>query len=185
MLGERLKELRHEQLMSLKEVATIVQVSISTVSRYENNLVKKLDLNLIEKLASALNTSTAYLLGMTEDSYYLSEIKTEKYFTNDGMINILVTDDTLAPIIPEGACVQVRKLKKNEELITGDYYYIKFNNKRVFRMAVDDVRDGVGFLPMKMIERRIAYDTDYVKIIGKAVSMKVFFEDCVLQLKST
>lgn len=177
MLGERLKELRNEKLMSIEEVANIVQKSKSTVSRYENNLVQKKDLELIEKFADALDTSSAYLLAMTEDSYYVPEVKRKEQLADDDVMNILVTENTLAPDIPEGACVQVRELEENEELDIGDYYYIEFNNKKVFRMLVEDVIDGVGFLPMDMSERRIAYDSDYVKIIGKAVSMKVFFED--------
>lgn len=44
-------------------------------------------------------------------------------------------------------------------------------------MVIDDEMDGVGFLPMEMSERRIAYDLEYVKIIGKVISMKVFFEE--------
>ena len=177
MLGNRLKELRNEKLMSIEEVANLVQKSKSTVSRYENNLVRKVDLDLIEEFADALNTSSAYLLGMTEDSYYIPEVKTRENLPAEGMMNILVTDNTVAPDIPEGACIQVRELKENEELVIGDYYYIEFNNEKVFRMVVEDLDDGIGFLPMDMSERRIAYDHDYVKIIGKAVSMKVFFED--------
>ena len=177
MLGKRMKELRNEKLMSLEEVANIVEKSKSTVSRYENNLVGKIDLDLVDKFADALDTSSAYLLGMTEDSYYIPEVKSKEQLTKDGLINILVTENTLAPDIPEGACVQIRDLEENEELVIGDYYYIEFNNQKVFRMVVEDAADGIGFLPMDMSERRIAYDNDYVDIIGKAVSMKVFFEN--------
>lgn len=170
-------ELRNERLMSMEEVADLAEKSKSTISRYENNLVRKIDLELVEELASIVGTSPAYLLGMTDDRHYVPEVKTMQYLNDEELTNIFVTDDTLAPDIPEGASVQVRKLDKNKDLTVGGYYYIQFNNKKVFRMVVDDAIDGVGFLPMDMSERRIAYDTDYVTIIGKAVSMKVFFED--------
>lgn len=172
-----MQTLRKENLMSLEDVSKRVNKSAATLSRYENNLVDKIDLELVEKIADVLDTSAAYLLGMTEDINYIPEVKTVKYYTHDNFKSILITDDQMAPEMPEGACVQIRELEPNESLVVGGYYYIEFNDNKVFRMVVEDNLDGIGFLPMDMSERRIAYDTDYVKIIGKAVSMKVFFED--------
>lgn len=175
MLGERLKELRNERLMSMEEVAQLVKKSKATISRYENNLVQNINLELVEELASIVGTSPAYLLGMTDDRHYVPEVKTIRYLNDEELTNIFITDDTLAPEIPEGAYVQIRKFETDEELTIGDFYYIEFNNQKVFRMVVEDEIDGIGFLPMDMSERRIAYDPEYVKIIGKAISMKVFF----------
>ncbi len=177
MLNNRMKDLRKERLMSLQELAKIVNKSASTISRYENNQVDKLDLDLIEKIADALDTSSAYLLDMTDDDHYISEVKASKYLTEEGLRSILVVDDDMAPEMPEGSCVQIRDFDSSDELSIGSLYYIEFDNKKCFRMAVDDHVDGLGFLPINMSERRIAYDEDYVNIIGKAVSMKVFFED--------
>lgn len=176
MLGNRLKILRNEQFMSLTEVANLVGKSPSTISRYENDQVEKLDLDLIEKLADALETSSAYLLGMTDDSHYFANEATEDILDENSSY-ILVTDDEMAPEIPLGAYVKIRELKPDEELVVDALYYIEFDNKKVFRIAVDDAVDGLGFLPIHLNERRIAYDQDYANIIGKAVSMKVFFED--------
>lgn len=177
MLENRLKDLRKERLMSLDEIAKKVGKSVSTISRYENNLVNKLDLELIEKIADVLGTSSAYLLGMTDDTNYIANIEMTKYFTNDGLRNILVTDNRMEPEIPEGSCVQIRDFKTGETLMPGSFYYVKFNNNKCFRMAVHDTVEGAHLMPMDMSEQRIAYDKEYVEIIGKAVSMKVFFED--------
>lgn len=178
MLEDRLKNLRKNRLMSLAELGKMVGKSPATISRYENNLVEKMDLDLIEKIAEALDSSSAYLLGMTDDSHYVSENKPRKYAANQvKLTEVLSSEKYGLPEIPAGSYVQIRDLKENEDIIPGGYYYIEFNGKKVFRLAVHDQENGVGFLPMTTRERRIAYDKDYVKIIGKAISVTIFFED--------
>lgn len=174
MLGNRLRKIRIDRLMSVSDLAEIINKSKSTISRYENNRVAKLDLDLIEKMAIALHTSSAYLLGMTDDSDYTSSLKASDLFADDGITNVIVKDDEMAPKIPKGACVQVRELKDDEEMTAGSFYYVEFNNKKCFRMAVDDSVEGVSLMPLNMSERRIAFDEDYVTFLGKAVSMEVF-----------
>lgn len=177
MLEGRLKKLREEKLMSLADVARLVGKSPSTISRYENNLVDRLDFELLENIAEVLDSSVAYLLGMTDDKHYVSEVKTAKYYSNQPeLTDVIANNEYELPEIPNGSCVQIRKLKNKEGIKEGGYYYIQFNGKKVFRLVVDSEENGVSFLPMNIKEQRIAYDKDYVKVIGKAVSMKVFFE---------
>lgn len=175
MVGNRLKELRKKRLMSLDDVAELVGKSAPSISRYENSPVNKLNLDLIEDLADSLGTSSAYLLGMTDESDYISEIKMTEYPNKDNSKIILVINNEMAPAIPEGSHVRIRDMKPNEELIVGDYYYIEFNNKKCFRMVIDDPVEGVSLMPLSMSERRIAYDKDFAEILGKAISMTVFF----------
>lgn len=175
MLGDRLKKVRMDRLMSVSDLAEIVAKSKSTISRYENNQITKLDLELIEKIARALHTSSAYLLGMTADSQYVPHDQASKFFSDDGITNVIVKDDEMAPEIPKGARVQVRELKPNEEMKAGAFYYIEFNQKKCFRMAVNDVVEGISLMPLSMSERKIAFDKDSVQFLGKAVSMIVFF----------
>lgn len=177
MLGNRLKELRKDKLLSIVDLGNMVGKSKSTISRYENNLVEKLDLDLVESLAEVLDSSSAYLLGMTDDPYYRRSFKTTQKISERQLQNILVTNEDLAPDIPEDAWIQIRPLKEKEDLSIGNYYYIEFNNQKAFRMVVHDHVDGIGFLPMNLSEQRIAYDLNYVKILGKAISMKVYFDD--------
>lgn len=177
MLGSRIREIRNTHSMSLQDLAQLVGKSAATLSRYENNHVEKLDLDFIENLADVLNTTSAYLLGMADDYDYSSNIIATKYIKDDKLTNIIVTDDDMSPALPCDAYVQIRPLFENETLEINSFYYIKFNNKKVFRMVIDDQDNGIGFLPMRLSERRIAYDMEYVTVIGKAVSMKVLFED--------
>lgn len=175
MLDNRLKELRKERLMSLNSIAKLVGVSESTVSRYENNRVDRLNLDLIEKIADALDTSSAYLLGMTDDSHYIPEVKMPDYSTNDCLRNIYVPNDEMAPEIPEGAYIQIRDFQPDEELTAGDFYYVEFDGKKCFRMAIYHPIEGVILQPLNMKEQSISFDKEYVKFIGKAVSSKFFF----------
>lgn len=177
MLGERLKELRNWRMLSLEKLSQVVGKSASTLSRYESDHVAKPDFKLIKLLAEELETSPAYLLGMTDDPHYTFDVDIEEYASENNRYSVLVTDEDMSPEIPCGAIVKIRPVSSDEELQAGSFYYIEFNNKKCFRMATEDDMDGLGFLPNSMNERRIAYDLEYVTIIGKAVSMKVFFDN--------
>jgi len=114
---------------------------------------------------------------MTDDPNFTFDVDIEEYASENTRYSILVTDDDMSPEIPCGAVVKIRPGHSDEELQPGEFYYIEFNGKKCFRMATDDRENGLGFLPHGISEIRISYDSDYVTVIGKAVSMKVFFED--------
>lgn len=177
MLGKRLKALREEKDMSLAELSYVVGKSSSVLSRYENSLIKRPDLDLVADLAEILDTSSAYLLGLTSESCYLPSFETSRHFANYNIFEVLVTDDIMEPDIPEGAYVRVREMEENEELSIGSYYYIEFNGNKHFRFVVDDPIHGIGFLPMRMDEQRIAFDTNYVEVLGEAMTITIFLHD--------
>lgn len=174
MIGERIKKARMDRGYSLEELGKLVGKSYSTVSRYENDMVSKMDPNLLNKFADALGLSISYLL--EEPGNYL-EVHEVENLDEGEIIKVVVENDDMSPELPGGAVVKVRGLMPNEKLQEESFYCIEFNNQTVFRMVVDDEQDGLGFLPNDRSERRIAYDRDYVRIIGKAIAMKVIFED--------
>lgn len=176
-MGERLKELRNERGLSVRELGGKIGKSGSTISRYETGNIAKWDPELVAKMAKVLSVSSAYLLGMTDDYSFTYNADVKDYIGEDNPANILVTDDEMSPEIPYGALVKIRSIHPEEILQIGSFYYIEFDGKKCFRMAIEDHVDGKGFLPNDMSERRISYDPDYVTIIGKAISMKVIFED--------
>jgi transcriptional regulator with XRE-family HTH domain len=63
---ERLRTARLKMRMKQQELAEIVGFSVQTISRYENGEREPVASDL-QKLASILRTSTAYLLGETDD----------------------------------------------------------------------------------------------------------------------
>lgn len=177
MIGSRIKQLRLAKELSLTELGELVSRSAATISRIENSKKVTFDTELTNKLAISLGTSPAYLFGIIDDSSLILDDVLKNYVSDRTLTSIVVKDNDMSPELPEGAVVQIRPMDENEEIQIGSFYYVFFNNKRCFRMAIKDELDGIGFLPIDLSERRISYDPDYVEIIGKAVSMNVFFED--------
>ncbi len=62
-IGERIKEIRKQRELSVEEVAEQLDVSISTLYRYENSSISKIPVNVIDKLCSILNTTPSELMG--------------------------------------------------------------------------------------------------------------------------
>ena len=69
--GELLVKLRTEKKIFQKELASYLNVSIGTISNYENGIHTP-DLATLCRLADYFNVSTDYLLGRTEFAYDLS-----------------------------------------------------------------------------------------------------------------
>lgn len=63
-IGEKIAELRKDLGLKQKDVATVLNVAVSTVSNYETDSHEP-DLNNLCKLADILGVSTDYLLGRT------------------------------------------------------------------------------------------------------------------------
>ena len=66
-MHERLKELRIERNFKLKEVAKKLNVTIRTISRYEDG-TREPSVEMIIKFCKLYDVSADYLLGLT-DSY--------------------------------------------------------------------------------------------------------------------
>lgn len=66
-LGRRIAERRKEKAFSLQQVAIKVGVTKSTIQRYESGAIRSVKQPVVESIAKALSTSTAYLMGETDD----------------------------------------------------------------------------------------------------------------------
>lgn len=64
--GEKIKRLRTTRGMSQEELGKMVGVKKAAIYKYENGIVVNLKRSVIEKLASALDTTPMYLLGLEE-----------------------------------------------------------------------------------------------------------------------
>ena len=62
----RIKELREDSDTMQKELATYLNVKQNTYSQYENEQ-RQIPLEALVKLAEYYNTSTDYLLGLTDE----------------------------------------------------------------------------------------------------------------------
>lgn len=86
-VGQILTELRKEKNLGQKELASLLNMSISTISNYENN-VHSPDLATLSKLATFFHVTTDYLLGRT--GYRCSPEMLDKYITSDYTVNSIV-----------------------------------------------------------------------------------------------
>lgn len=65
MFGTRVRQLRREEKLSQEELANLVGVHTNTISKWENGAVP--NLGKVMKLAQVLGTTSAYLLGDSDD----------------------------------------------------------------------------------------------------------------------
>lgn len=66
-LADRIKYKRNQLGKTLEEVGQNVGVTKATIQRYENGNIQNIPSDKIELLASALNTTPAYLMGWEDD----------------------------------------------------------------------------------------------------------------------
>ena len=72
-LGERVHLLRRRLGWTQKELAEVSKINVNNIARIERSEVKDPGGQMVAKLATALGTSTDYLLGLKEESGVESE----------------------------------------------------------------------------------------------------------------
>jgi transcriptional regulator with XRE-family HTH domain len=72
MYGARLREARKQANYTLQQVADILHVSYTAISRYENNK-RKLDAENLQFFCRLYNVSADYILGLPADLPYPKE----------------------------------------------------------------------------------------------------------------
>lgn len=65
-IGERIKDLRTKENLSQSKLANKIGVTKATISQYEIGGIKNIPSDKLQKIATALNTSPQYLLGLPE-----------------------------------------------------------------------------------------------------------------------
>lgn len=65
-IGERIKQKRKQEKISVEYLAKELGVSCSTVYRYEDSSIEKIPVNVFDKLCKLLGTTPAELMGNTE-----------------------------------------------------------------------------------------------------------------------
>lgn len=68
-IGQKIKDLRKRQNMSVDELAEKLGKNRATIYRYERGDIENLPLDVLEPLANALNTTPAYLMGWNENTH--------------------------------------------------------------------------------------------------------------------
>ena len=86
-IGDTLANLRKEKELGQKEMASLLNLSVGTISNYENG-VHSPDLETLCKLADFFGVTTDYLLGRTE--YRCSPETLKQYIARDYAIQDMV-----------------------------------------------------------------------------------------------
>ena len=68
-LGERILILRRRRNLTQRELAQTAELNTNTIARLEQGNLKDLGGQSVAKLARALDTSTDFLLGLTEQEH--------------------------------------------------------------------------------------------------------------------
>ena len=71
IFGERLKKIRQKRGVTQESLAKIVSISPSSISLYERG-IREPNLSMLISIAKALDVSTDYLLGLTNNEYHIS-----------------------------------------------------------------------------------------------------------------
>ena len=135
-IGQRIKEARKSQKITLKELGTSVGISESTTKRYEDGQIKGVDVNIIKKFAAALDVSPAWLMGYDEapaaprkkrvkipvlgyvaagqpiyaSEYWIDEEEIPESMAKTGeYFGLIIHGDSMEPEICDGDIVIVRK----------------------------------------------------------------------------
>ena len=78
-IGKTIKELRQKRGITQEEFSEVLQVSVQTVSRWENG-INAPDLSMLPQLAAYFRVTTDYLLGLERNVTMSKLIKTTEVF---------------------------------------------------------------------------------------------------------
>lgn len=106
----RLKFLRNEKGENLEKIAKYLDVSIQTISNYENEK-REMTPDTIIKLAEYFNVSTDYLLGKS-DIRNIEELKNIKFANAGGLDTKGLDDDDLEELQRQIDYIKKMKGKK-------------------------------------------------------------------------
>lgn len=193
-----LNELKDEQELSISELARRVGMAKSAVSRYFNK-TRQFPLNRAHDFATALNTTTEYILGIDnvkskskktkgvtipvlgevaagipieaiEDIIDYEEISKDMAHTGD-FFGLRIKGDSMSPRISEGDVVIVRQQNDAE---SGDIVIVLVNGESATCKRLMKYKDGISLISFNPMYHPMTFSNDEieskpVKIIGKVV----------------
>ncbi|MGO4929537.1 helix-turn-helix domain-containing protein [Fundicoccus sp. Sow4_D5] len=188
-IGERIKLARENKHLSQKKLGSLINISPSTLSRYEQNHVKGIDNKIIGKIAKALGVSIEYLQGFT-DTFSDKIIKVKVIesikdgvftFTNEiavasfalpkkELFYLVSKDSSMMPQIKEGALVL---FQKSQDVIDNTIVCVLPHNSTVpIIRKLRTVRNRRLFLPLDLSQDIYCDDVENSHIIlGKAIQV--------------
>nr|DAM13951.1 MAG TPA: Repressor protein CI [Caudoviricetes sp.] len=198
-IGERMRKRRKELGYTLDYVAKIVGVSRQTVQRYEKEIISNIPSDKIEKIASALNTSPAFLMDWNEkDKPHAIKIPvlgtvvagipidaveniigyeeiTPAMAATGELFALHIKGKSMEPRICEGDIVIVRK---QEDVESGDTAIVLVNGGEATVKKVKKTEDGIMLIANNMNVYSPHFYSNKeirelpVQVIGKVVELR-------------
>lgn len=186
-IGDRIKRARENKQFSQKKLGSLINISPSTLSRYEQNRVKGIDTNIISKIANALGVSLDYLQGFSDtfsdkiikikviesikDGTFIfsNEIAVPSFdLPNKELFYFVAKDASMTPQINEGSLVLFQK--SQEVLDNTIVCLLPFNSNVPIIRTFRKVKGSRMFLPTDL-SHDVYYDdiSNRHEILGKAI----------------
>lgn len=67
VIGQKIKSIRKDRQLTLKDLGVLVGISESNTKRYEDGQIKKVSIWVIKKFADALHVDPAFLVGWKQE----------------------------------------------------------------------------------------------------------------------
>jgi transcriptional regulator with XRE-family HTH domain len=90
-IGERIKEIRKAKNISVEYIATQLDVSKTTIYRYEDSTIEKIPIKSFDRLCEVLNVTPAELMGNAPAKLEPAELPAQFNNAQDAMAFILKT----------------------------------------------------------------------------------------------
>lgn len=115
LFGQRIRELRQQKDLTMKELGKFFDLAESTISGYENE-ARKPDIYLLQKLADFFNVSVDYILGRSDIPFSkkVDNIETSNSIIINGVCSEL-TKDEVSHIKDCLEMFRLLKAKRNSE----------------------------------------------------------------------
>lgn len=188
-IGERIKNARKNKKMSQKELSRMINVSPSTLSRYEHNAFKGIDINILNEIADALGVSSKYLQGYTKvisekiltvrlvegfkDGEFVTSSKIDVAsfgLPSKNLFYLIADDNSMAPLIRKEALVL---FEITEDAIDDSIVCILPNDTQVpVIRKLCKVNNQILFLPLDFTKYIYINDAEKShKILGRAIQV--------------
>lgn len=172
--NEKLKKARKERGYTQQQLSDAINISKSSVSRYENGLQMP-ELATVKRIAKTLNISYQYLL---EDEY------TNEYLIKEEFVKIPVVGVIKAgtPILAEENILGYEIISKGEIMNNREYFYLKIKGDSMINARIHE-NDLVLIVKQDYVEKN--GDIMAVRVNGDEATLKrVFIQEKGILLQS-
>lgn len=126
-IGENIKKQRKHLGLTLEELANKIGTTRQTVYKYENGIVQNIPSDKIEMIASALNTTPAYIMGWEDKKFKSDEFVYYADFNADTIVNIPIVGSVRAgqPILAQENIEGTMPVLASTISSSKEYFFLK------------------------------------------------------------